>query len=164
MERLEVHQFICRSDNFGVLIRSGNAAAAIDAPEERAIEQALRRTGWQLTHILITHHHTDHIEAIPALKARYRPKVVANRADIDRIPGVDVAVFPDQTFDFAGHRAQIIATPGHTRNHIAWHFPADRLVFVGDTLFSLGCGRVLEGSMAEMWASLDRLRSLPGRN
>jgi hydroxyacylglutathione hydrolase len=164
MPELDIHQFICRQDNFGVLLRDrgSSACAAIDAPEEGAIEQALRKTGWKLTHILVTHHHDDHIAAIPALKARHGTKVVANRADSRRIPAVDETVEPGQTYDFAGHRAEIIDTPGHTRGHMAWHFAGDRLVFVGDTLFSLGCGRVIEGSMEEMWHSLDRLRHLPG--
>lgn len=164
MPELDIHQFLCRQDNFGVLLRDrdSSACAAIDAPEEAPIERALRETGWKLTHILVTHHHDDHIAAIPALKARHDAKVVANRADSRRIPGIDEPVEPGQTYDFAGHKAEIIDTPGHTRGHIAWHFAEDRLVFVGDTLFSLGCGRVIEGSMDEMWRSLDRLRNLPG--
>ncbi|MET0481597.1 MAG: hydroxyacylglutathione hydrolase [Aestuariivirgaceae bacterium] len=163
MSELDIHQFLCREDNFGVLLRDkGSAAcAAIDAPEDGAIEKALRDTGWKLTHILVTHHHDDHVAAIPALKARHGAKVVANRADSRRIPGVDETVEPGQTYAFAGHKAAIIDTPGHTRGHIAWHFQPDGVVFVGDTLFSLGCGRVIEGTMAEMWGSLDRLRKLP---
>src|SRR5262245_23728706 len=164
MQELDIHQFLCRKDNFGVLLRDrgSSACAAIDAPEEAPIEQALRETGWRLTHILVTHHHDDHIVAIPALKARHGARVVANRADSRRIPGIDETVEPGQTYNFAGHKAEIIDTPGHTRGHIAWHFAQDRLVFVGDTLFSLGCGRVIEGSMEEMWRSLDRLRNLEG--
>jgi hydroxyacylglutathione hydrolase len=164
MSELDIHQFLCREDNFGVLLRDkgSSACAAIDAPEEAAIEKALSDTGWQLTHILVTHHHDDHVAAIPGLKARHGAKVVANRADSRRIPGVDETVEPGQTYEFAGHKASIIDTPGHTRGHIAWHFATDGVVFVGDTLFSLGCGRVIEGTMAEMWGSLDRLRGLPG--
>jgi len=163
MSELDIHQFLCREDNFGVLIRDRGspACAAIDAPEEAAIEKALSDTGWKLTHILVTHHHDDHVAGIPALKARHGAKVVANRADSRRIPAVDETVEPGQAFDFAGHKAAIIDTPGHTRGHIAWHFEPDGVVFVGDTLFSLGCGRVIEGTMAEMWGSLDRLRKLP---
>lgn len=163
MPALDIHQFLCRKDNFGVLLRDRGspACAAIDAPEDGPIEQALRETGWKLTHILVTHHHDDHVAAIPALKARHGAKVVANRADARRIPAVDETVEPGQTYDFAGHRAEIIDTPGHTRGHIAWHFAQDQLVFAGDTLFSLGCGRVIEGSMDEMWRSLARLRDLP---
>jgi hydroxyacylglutathione hydrolase len=164
MPELDIHQFLCREDNFGVLLRDrgSSACAAVDAPEEGAIEKALRETGWKLTHILVTHHHADHVAAIPALKARHGAKVVANRADSRRIPEVDETVEPGQTYEFAGHKAEIIDTPGHTRGHIAWHFAPDGVVFVGDTLFSLGCGRVIEGTMAEMWGSLDRLRRLPG--
>ena len=87
MPALDIHQFLCRKDNFGVLLRDRGspACAAIDAPEDGPIEQALRETGWKLTHILVTHHHADHVAAIPALKARHGAKVVANRADARRI-------------------------------------------------------------------------------
>ena len=89
--------------------------------------------------------------------------MVAAKADAPRIPAVDETVMPGQVFDFAGHQAEIIDTPGHTRGHIAWHFADDGVAFVGDTLFSLGCGRVIEGTMDEMWHSLDRLSGLPTR-
>jgi hydroxyacylglutathione hydrolase len=163
MPSFMIEQFPCREDNFGVLVHdpASKLTAAIDAPDAAAIERALQRTGWRLTHILVTHHHGDHVEGIEALKARHGAKVVANRADAHRIPGVDLTVEPGQPFAFAERNAEIIDTPGHTVGHIAWHFPDEKVAFVGDTLFSLGCGRVIEGTMEQMWSSLDRLRRLP---
>lgn len=164
MARLAIHQFPCLSDNFGVLIHDpdSGATASIDAPEADAVEAALKATGWRLSHILVTHHHSDHTGGIAALKAAHGCQVVGNRADAARLPGLDLTVAPGDSFDFAGHRAEIIDTPGHTVGHIAWHFPDDGVLFAGDTLFALGCGRVIEGSMEAMWGSLERLAGLPG--
>ncbi len=163
MPRFIIEQFPCREDNFGVLVHdpATKLTASIDAPDAAAIERALQRTGWTLTHILVTHHHGDHVEGIAALKSRHGAKVVANRADAHRIPGVDETVEPGGVYLFGDRAAEIIDTPGHTVGHIAWHFPQEQVLFAGDTLFSLGCGRVFEGTMDEMWASLDRLRQLP---
>lgn len=160
---LEIHQFMCLSDNFGVLLHDtqSGATASIDAPEAGPIEAALRAKGWKLTHILVTHHHDDHVGGIADLKERGQPLVVGNAHDAARIPDLDRQVEPGGVFDFAGHRAEIIDTPGHTVGHIAWHFPADHLLFAGDTLFALGCGRVFEGTHAQMWASLEKLKGLP---
>ena len=163
MPRFIIEQFPCRDDNFGVLVHdpATGLTASIDAPHADAIERALRRTGWTLTHILVTHHHGDHVEGIAALKVRHGVTVVANRADAHRIPGVDETVEPGGRFMFADRTVDIIDTPGHTVGHIAWCFPEEHVVFAGDTLFSLGCGRVFEGTMEQMWGSLDRLRRLP---
>lgn len=163
MAKLEVHQFPCLSDNYGMLIHDPETAetASIDAPEAPAVEQALAETGWRLTHILVTHHHQDHVGGIPELKAKWRCRVIGNGADAKRIPELDATVNPGERFDFAGHVAEIIDTPGHTVGHVAWHFAGDKVAFVGDTLFALGCGRVFEGSFEDMWASLRKLEALP---
>jgi len=163
MAKLEVHQFPCLSDNYGVLIHDpeSGATASIDAPEAAAIEKALAETGWQLTHILVTHHHHDHIGGNAALKAKWGCTIVANKADAGRIPDIDNQVEAGGTFNFAGHVAEIIDCPGHTVGHIAYFFPDQKLLFAGDTLFAMGCGRVFEGSMAQMWGSLERLAKLP---
>jgi hydroxyacylglutathione hydrolase len=161
---LDVHQFPCLDDNYGVLIhdRESGATASIDAPDAACVEKALAETGWRLTHILVTHHHRDHTDGNLPLEAKWHCRIVGNRADRHRIPGIDETVEAGGTYDFAGHLARIIDTPGHTRGHIAWHFADDGLLFAGDTLFALGCGRVFEGSMEEMWGSLSRLAALPG--
>jgi hydroxyacylglutathione hydrolase len=163
MAKLEIHQFPCFSDNYGVLIHDPERGetASIDAPEAAAVEKALSETGWRLTHILVTHHHQDHVGAIPELKAKWQCRVIGNGADAKRIPGLDATVEPGQRFDFAGHAAEIIDTPGHTVGHVAWHFAGDQVVFVGDTLFALGCGRVFEGRFEDMWSSLHKLKALP---
>jgi hydroxyacylglutathione hydrolase len=163
MPQLDIHQFFCRSDNYGVLIHdpASGDTAAIDAPESAPIERALADKGWRLTHILMTHHHADHASGVADLKAKWNCAVVGNAADAGRLPALDATVEPGGTYDFAGHRAHIIDTPGHTVGHIAWHFGDDGVLFAGDTLFAMGCGRVFEGTFEQMWSSLARLKALP---
>ncbi len=163
MAKLEIHQFECLSDNYGVLIHdsASGATASIDAPEQTPIETALAETGWQLSHILVTHHHFDHTGANLALKQKYGATIVGNAADAERIPGIDVHVDDGGTYDFAGHVAQIMDTSGHTVGHITYYFADDNVAFAGDTLFTLGCGRVFEGTMDQMWNSLLKLKALP---
>ncbi|HLQ90380.1 MAG TPA: hydroxyacylglutathione hydrolase [Xanthobacteraceae bacterium] len=155
--------FLCLQDNFGVLVHdpASGATAAIDAPEAPPIENALKATGWRLTDILVTHHHHDHTGGIEELKRRYRCRVVAPDAEAKGIPDVDETVRENDKVSVGGLEARVIETPGHTAGHISFHFPADRLAFVGDTLFSIGCGRVIEGNPQMMWESLLKLRALP---
>jgi hydroxyacylglutathione hydrolase len=163
MPNLDIHQFFCRSDNYGVLIHdpASGDTATIDAPDAAPIERALADEGWRLSHILITHHHHDHVAGVEALKAKWGCKVVGNAADAKRLPELDATVSPGDTFDFAGHQALIIDTPGHSVGHIAWHFADDGVLFAGDTLFAMGCGRVFEGTFEQMWSSLAQLKALP---
>ncbi len=137
------------------------ATATIDACEEGPIVAALEAAGWRLTHILVTHHHDDHIAAIPALKARYAPLVIGPAADAGRIPDMAQGVREGDKVRVGSLEADVIETPGHTVGHISFHFPADRLLFAGDTLFALGCGRLLGGTPAQMWSSLSKLALLP---
>src|SRR6202790_92830 len=155
--------FLCLKDNFGVLLHdpASGATAAIDAPEAAAVEAALRATGWRLTDILVTHHHHDHTGGIEELKQRYRCRVVAPDAEADGIPEVDETVREDDRVRVGGLEGRVIETPGHTAGHISYVFGPDKLVFVGDTLFSIGCGRVIEGTPEMMWQSLLKLRGLP---
>src|SRR5688572_13228879 len=161
---VETHLFRCRSDNFGVLIRdtASGATAAIDAPETSTVEAALQATGWTLTDILVTHHHADHTDGIADLKAKYKCRVVAPRAEAGKIPLVDETVREGDKVSVGNLSSSVIETPGHTLGHIAYWFGGDKLAFAGDTLFSIGCGRVNEGTMEMMWASLLKLRGLPG--
>ena len=163
MQTLEIELFLCRSDNFGVLLHdpATGATASIDAPEEGPILDALQRRGWTLTHILTTHHHGDHVEANLALKARFGVTIIGPAKEASGIPGLDKAVDEGDRFDFAGHPVEVIRTPGHTAGHICYHFPQDRLLLAADTLFALGCGRLFEGTAADMWASLSKLAALP---
>jgi hydroxyacylglutathione hydrolase len=155
--------FLCLKDNFGVLVHdpASGATAAIDAPEAAPVEAALAEAGWKLTDILVTHHHHDHTGGIEELKERYRCRVVAPAAEADGIPAVDETVREDDAVRVGGLEARVIETPGHTAGHITYVFPADKLCFAGDTLFSIGCGRVIEGNAEMMWQSLLKLRALP---
>lgn len=159
----QTHQFRCLQDNFGVLVHdpATGATAAIDAPEAAPVEAALRETGWKLTDILVTHHHGDHTGGIAELKARHNCKVTAPRAEAAKIPGVDAQVDDGDTVKVGNLSARCIATPGHTLGQINYFFAADKLLFAGDTLFSVGCGRVIEGKPEMMWESLLKLRALP---
>ena len=158
----DIRLFLCLQDNFGVLVHDSDsgATAAIDAPEAAPIEQALKMTGWRLTDILVTHHHGDHTGGIAALKQRHKCRVVAPAKGTD-IPLVDDTVREGDTVKVGGLAARVLETPGHTLDHIAYHFAEEALAFVGDTLFSIGCGRVIEGTPEMMWRSLVKLRALP---
>jgi hydroxyacylglutathione hydrolase len=159
----KTHLFFCLKDNFGVLIHdtTTGATAAIDAPEAGPVEAALNETGWKLSDILITHHHGDHTGGIADLKSRHKCRVVAPRNEAARIPHVDETVSEGDTVKVGDLTARVIETPGHTAGHITYWFEADDLAFAGDTLFSIGCGRVIEGTPAMMWDSLLKLRKLP---
>jgi hydroxyacylglutathione hydrolase len=159
----QTHLFLCLQDNYGVLLHDpqSGATAAIDAPEAGAVEAALRAARWGLTDILVTHHHADHTGGIAALKERHRCRVVAPAREAARIPLVDVTVAENDKVRVGSLEGSVYDTPGHTAGHISYFFPAEKLAFVGDTLFSIGCGRVIEGTAEMMWNSLIKLRALP---
>jgi hydroxyacylglutathione hydrolase len=159
----EIRLFLCLKDNYGVLLHDPDtgATASIDAPEAGPVEQALKSTGWKLTDILVTHHHGDHTAGILALKQKYKCRVVAPEKEAKKIPGVDETVREGDEVKVGKLTTKVIETPGHTLGHIAYWFPKDHLAFVGDTLFSIGCGRVIEGNAEMMWRSLKKLRDLP---
>lgn len=163
MAGLEIHQFLCRQDNFGVLIHDGGSGltAAIDTPDLAPIRAALAEKGWRLTHILTTHHHGDHTAGHAALKAETDCHIIGPAKEASGIPSIDAQVVEGDTFTFGGHEVQVIETPGHTLGHVTYYLPGADVAFVGDTLFSLGCGRLLEGTADMMWASLQKLMALP---
>ena len=161
---IEIHQFICLADNFGLLVHDveTGATASIDAPDGEAIAAEARRLNWRLTHLLLTHHHLDHVEGAGVLKQRFPGlKIVGARKDAPRLPPLDMQVGEGDVVEIGEARARVIETPGHTTGHIAYYFEEGEAVFVGDTLFSLGCGRVFEGTMETMYCSLERLAALP---
>jgi hydroxyacylglutathione hydrolase len=160
---LEIHQFTCLDDNYGYLIHEpvSGLTATIDTPEVAPINAALEEKGWQLTHILNTHHHFDHAGGNEALKAQWGCTVVGAANDAQRIPGIDVRVSDGEAFEFGEATAKIFEVPGHTTGHIAYYFADEGVAFVGDTLFALGCGRMFEGTAEQMWASLEKLMALP---
>ncbi len=163
MTALQIHQFPCLGDNYGYLVHDPDSGltATIDSPDPGAIRHALDGHGWKLDYILNTHHHEDHAGGNLALKASTGCTIVGARADAERIPGIDIFVSEGDSFTLGKHTARIIETPGHTRAHICYLFEADRVAFVGDTLFSMGCGRLFEGTPAQMWTSLQKVMQLP---
>ena len=160
---LQIEQFMCRTDNFGVLLHDTESGqtAIIDAPEEAPILEAVKRTGWTPTAIFTTHHHGDHVEANLALKERFGLKITGPKAEAAKIPGIDETVEEGSRLEFAGRTVHVIETPGHTAGHISYHLPQASIAFTGDTLFALGCGRLMERPPAVMFESLKKLAALP---
>ncbi len=158
----EIEQFICRTDNYGVLVHDPDSdrTVAIDAPEAAPIEAALARRGWSLTDIIVTHKHFDHIEGLESLRKAHGCAVAGPRAEADAIGDLDQALTEGDVYEAGALRFEVIATPGHTLGGIALHCPQALAVFAGDTLFSLGCGRLLEGTAAQMHGSLRKLAAL----
>ncbi len=163
MAELEIHQFPCLDDNYGVLIRDAEAGlvASIDAPSADSVRAALKETGWSLTHILTTHHHWDHTDGNLALKEETGCTITGPRAEADKVPGIDTQVGEGDTFKFGNFDVKVFDTPGHTAGHITYWMPQAKVAFVGDVLFAMGCGRVIEGSMEQMWDSIEKVAKLP---
>ncbi|OWV93085.1 hydroxyacylglutathione hydrolase [Rhizobium sp. R72] len=163
MKPLDLDVFLCRTDNFGVLVHDPETGltASIDAPDAGAVEKAAIRRGWTISHIFNTHHHTDHVEGNLALKEQYGCEIIGPINEAVAIPGLDKTMADGDTFLFGDHAIQVIETPGHTAGHICYHFVDDKLLFAADTLFALGCGRLFERPAADMWHSLQKLAVLP---
>ena len=163
MPALEIHQFMCLQDNFGVLIRdpASGKVASIDAPDAAEVKRQLKAKGWKLSHILTTHHHGDHVDGNIELKAETGCTIIGPRGEAEKIPGIDKSVGEGDSFRFGEIDVKVLETPGHTGGHITYWIPAAKAAFVGDTLFSLGCGRILEGNAKMMWGSLEKLIALP---
>ena len=160
---LQIEQFICRSDNYGVLVHdpASGETLVVDAPEEAAIRAAVERTGWPPTTLLVTHHHADHVEANLALKRAYGLRIVGPEKEASKIPGIDDTVEDGSSIPFAGQTIAVIETPGHTAGHVCYVLPEAGVAFTADTLFAMGCGRLFEKPAAAMFESLARLAALP---
>ena len=150
------------SDNYAWLLRCGStgATAIVDPAEVAPVAAAIDAAGGRLDMILLTHHHGDHLAGTDAIRARYGATVVGARADAHRLPKLDIALAEGDTVSLGAATAQVFETPGHTRGHISFFFPDGNVLLCGDTLFSLGCGRLLEGNAAEMFSSLAKLAVL----
>lgn len=151
------------SDNYAWLLResvSGKVAIVDPAEAEPAIA-AIEAAGGRLDVIFLTHHHGDHIDGVPALVARYKPVVIGNAADAHRLPKLDVAVHEGELVDFGAAKVRVIDTPGHTLGHISYYIANGGVLLPADTLFSLGCGRLFEGTAADMFRSLQKFSDLP---
>lgn len=159
---LKIDLIPCLSDNYAYLLQDGAGAVGVVDPSEPApVEAALKRLGLKLTHIFNTHHHFDHTGGNIELKAAYGATVIGPGADSHRIPGIDVGVVEGDLVPFGKVEANVLDIPAHTSGHIAFHFAADAAVFTGDTLFAMGCGRLFEGTPADMFAALRKLEALP---
>lgn len=160
---LEVFVFPCLSDNYGFLIHdpAENLTATVDTPEVSAIEGALNQKGWQLTHIINTHHHYDHAGGNLELKKKTNCTIIGPLQDKDRIPGIDLTIEHGQEFKFGSFEVKGFHTPGHTTGHMVYYFESEKIAFVGDTIFAMGCGRLFEGTPQQMLESLDLIMSWP---
>lgn len=158
-----VEQFICGNDNLGVLIHDEmtGKTASIDAPNATIIHEQLVRFGWQLDAIFITHHHQDHIVGVEELRALTGAVIYAPKIDNLRFMPTDKILVDGEVFQFGRYFIKALATPGHTLDSMCFYCPQPKLIFTGDTLFSLGCGRFFEGTPMMMLQSLKKLRSLP---
>lgn len=163
MADLEIHLLPVLSDNYVYLLRDPDTdtCAVVDPAVAEPVLRALDELGWKLTHILSTHHHMDHVGGNIEVKQATGCTIVGARADASRIPGIDVDVAEGDTVAIGNQTARIFEVPGHTSGHIAYWFEDSRALFCGDTLFSLGCGRLFEGTPKQMWSSLRKLRGLP---
>ena len=159
---LTVRRVPMLSDNYAWLLKdeASGATGFVDPADEAAASAAVREAGGRLDFVLLTHHHDDHTAGAAGLARGFGARIVGNRADRRRLPKLDVELAEGDDFALGGAHARIIDTPGHTVGHVAYAFEADRALFCGDTLFSLGCGRLFEGTPAQMFASLGKLAAL----
>jgi hydroxyacylglutathione hydrolase len=153
----EIRVIPCLSDNYAVIVHEGDETVLVDAPEAGPVKAALADAGWRLTTVLVTHHHTDHVQGIDAVKDGAR--VIGPRAEADRIGGLDETLEDGQEVTIGPFRVRCIATPGHTAGPLSYHFVDQGLAFTADTLFAMGCGRLFEGDAATMWDSFKKLRA-----
>lgn len=160
---LEIITIPCLQDNYAFLAHDTEtgATAAIDVPEAGPIAAALSQRGWTLSHVLLTHHHWDHVEGLAALLADHPAQVIGAAADAHRLPPLDLSLSEGDSFQIGNETGHVIDVSGHTVGHIAFHFPGSDAVFTADSLMALGCGRVFEGTGPQMWASLSKLAALP---
>jgi hydroxyacylglutathione hydrolase len=161
---LSVEPVPCLSDNYIWLLKDAatGAVAICDPGEAAPAIRAIEAGGGRLDLVLLTHHHGDHIAGAEELRRRFGAKLVGASADAHRLPKLDQIVREGDKVALGASEAVVIDTPGHTRGHIAYHFATARVLLCGDTLFSLGCGRLLEGTAEEMFASLKKLAAVPG--
>ena len=151
------------NDNYSYLLHDplANQTAVVDPALAEPVLAVLKQHQWSLDFIFNTHHHHDHIGGNQALKAQTGCQIIASAFDESRIPNVDIIVKDHDRIAVGSHTAQILATPGHTLGHIVFHFAEDKLLFCGDTLFAMGCGRLFEGTAEQLWQSLEKLKNLP---
>lgn len=160
---LKILQIPVLTDNYIYLLHDSGSkqTAAVDPALAEPVLDALKQQGWELNYIFNTHHHDDHVGGNLELKAQTGCKIIASKSDSHRIPGIDIAVRDGDFFQLGQHQISIIETAGHTTGHIVYYFAEDDLLFCGDTLFVMGCGRLFEGTARQLWESLQKLKKLP---
>ena len=160
---LNIEIIPCLNDNYSYLLcdKSTNSVAIIDPSDFNPCDKIINKKYNKLDYILNTHNHFDHVGGNQKLKEKYKSKVLGFELDKDRIPGIDIALKEKQSFKIGNTSFEVIFIPGHTTGHIAFYFKDEKIVFTGDTLFSLGCGRVFEGTYEQMFNSLNKLKNLP---
>ncbi len=163
MAALEFFQFPYMADNYGVLVHAPatGETACVDAGDADAALAALKDTGWTLSEIWVTHHHADHTAGLAALKQATGSRVVGPAKQSAPIKGIDTAVSEGDAMTFGGVKVEVLHTPGHTTDMINYYLPSENALFAGDTLFTLGCGKLFEGTAPMMWDSLNKLMKLP---
>ncbi len=160
---IQIHLFPCLSDNYGILVHdpASGRTACIDTPDAAEISRQIEAKGWALTEIWNTHWHPDHTGGNKALKRRYDATIYGPGKIEGLIPALDVALSEGDQIGFGGHPVHVFETPGHTDEHIIYHLPAAKAAFVGDTIFTLGCGKLFEGTPEQMWSSFSKIMALP---
>jgi hydroxyacylglutathione hydrolase len=160
---LTIIQIPVLTDNYSYLLHDEQSGetAVVDPALAEPILTVLKQRGWQLTYVLNTHHHNDHIGGNAELKQQTGCKIIASTIDKHRIPEIDRCVQEGDTIQLGEHTAQVINTAGHTHGHVVYYFADSNALFCGDTLFVMGCGRLFEGSPSELWQSLQKLKALP---
>ena len=161
---LKVHTVKCLQDNYSYVIynESTNLVGVVDPSEFYPIDTFVKKKFNKLDYILNTHHHLDHTGGNLELKEKYKSQIIGSKKDEKRIPGIDIAFRDNETFKFGNINFKIILVPGHTSGHICFFSNKEKIIFTGDTLFSLGCGRVFEGTYTQMIDSLNLIKKLPG--
>ncbi len=160
---MKIELIKCLKDNYSyfVIDTDKKIACVIDPSESQPIIDYVEKNHIELKYILNTHHHYDHVGGNIELKKKYNSKIVGFKGDKDRIPGIDIFVEDNKIWKEDNFEAKIYHIPGHTSGHIAFHFFNEKKIFTGDTLFSLGCGRIFEGTYQQMFDSLNKIKNLP---
>ena len=160
---MEINIIPCLKDNYAYIIndKKSKIVSVIDPSEALPIINFLNKNNLKLNYILNTHHHFDHIGGNGELKKKYNAKIIAFEKDIKRIPDIDISLKEDEFLKLGSYELKLIYIPGHTLGHVCFYFENEKVAFTGDTLFSLGCGRIFEGTYKQMFKSINKIKNLP---